>query len=85
MDDKKDKQREHCGCLKCNDIGAYNTCMHKCKYCYATFNNDIADKNLTLHNPNSSVLIGELGEDVKVYEVETKKGKKKQPTLFDEV
>lgn len=85
LDDKKDKQREHCGCLKCHDIGAYNTCMHKCKYCYATFNNDMADKNYALHNPNSSVLIGELSEDIKTYPVEVKKGKKRQPNLLDEV
>lgn len=83
LDDKKDNQREHCGCLKCNDIGAYNTCMHKCKYCYATFNNEVADKNNLLHNPKSSILIGELSKDVNIYPVEVKKGKRKHPTLFD--
>ena len=83
VSDKRDAQREFCGCIKCSDIGAYNTCKHQCKYCYATFNNEMVIENEKLHNPNSSLLVGELADDVKVYPVKVTKGKKVQKSLFD--
>lgn len=58
----KDNQRNACGCIKCIDIGEYNTCMHKCLYCYANINKDAAFKNYKLHNKKSPLLIGHVDE-----------------------
>lgn len=56
----RDNQRNACGCIKCIDIGEYNTCMHKCLYCYANINKDAAFKNYKLHDKKSPLLIGDV-------------------------
>lgn len=56
---KKDPhQREACGCVVSKDIGAYDTCLFGCQYCYATQSFDRARKQHAAHNPESPSLIG---------------------------
>lgn len=51
-------QRNECACFFGNDIGAYDTCMHLCKYCYANTDCNAVLNNSRLHNPESPFLIG---------------------------
>lgn len=59
---KKWKAR-HCYCVEMVDIGAYNTCSHFCKYCYANYDEKEVEKNKKMHNPSSSLLIGNIEKD----------------------
>lgn len=61
-DFKKWKERD-CNCVSMVDVGVYNSCRHFCKYCYANYDEGIVNSNYSLHNPNSSLLIGELSSD----------------------
>ena len=49
-----------CKCVEMVDIGVYNSCKHFCKYCYANFDEKEVNTNYLNHNPNSSLLIGNL-------------------------
>lgn len=55
---KRKNLRSECNCLMGNDIGAYNTCGHLCKYCYANANKGLVLENMKKHNENSPFLIG---------------------------
>ncbi|MDR3292125.1 MAG: DUF1848 domain-containing protein [Methanobrevibacter sp.] len=54
--DKKDNQRDGCLCIKCDDVGKFNTCKNSCKYCYANYNNKQVEDNYDLYDPKSSFL-----------------------------
>ena len=52
-----------CHCVNMVDVGAYNSCLHECKYCYANFDSKQIVSNYKMHDVNSSLLIGQLNLD----------------------
>ena len=57
--------RKECACYLTGDIGAYNTCGHFCRYCYANADRDVVLRNMKSHDPGSPFLIGkEMPGDV---------------------
>lgn len=56
---KTNQRNGECACLLGVDIGAYDTCGHLCKYCYANTDAARVRKNMKWHNPESAFLLGE--------------------------
>ncbi|MBR3363171.1 MAG: DUF1848 domain-containing protein [Bacilli bacterium] len=52
-----------CNCVEMVDIGAYNTCLHLCKYCYANYDENSIKDNTKKHSFNSSLLLGKIEND----------------------
>ena len=59
----KARKERKCHCVKMVDIGVYNSCKHFCKYCYANYDEKQVLNNMSKHNPNSSLLVGEIDSD----------------------
>lgn len=52
--------RQGCHCIESRDIGAYDTCLNGCKYCYANKNPKKAFENYKYHDPSSPLLLGHV-------------------------
>lgn len=60
--------RMGCHCIESRDIGAYETCINGCKYCYANQNHQKAKINFKHHNPDSPIILGEISESDTIIE-----------------
>ena len=49
-----------CLCHLSGDVGAYNTCGHGCRYCYANTDEAAVRRTMAQHDPASPLLVGSL-------------------------
>ena len=79
---KMQARKSYCSCYLSNDIGAYNSCMHLCTYCYANGNKDEIFSNFKKHDDHSPFLIGGFKDGDKIKEANQESYLTKQITLF---
>ena len=58
--------RKECACYITGDIGAYNSCGHFCRYCYANADRNAVIRSMKNHDPKSPLLIGHIQPGDKV-------------------
>ncbi len=66
---KRKGARDACSCYLSCDIGAYDTCRHLCRYCYANAEPEAVLKHSRLHDPASPFLIGNYMEGDRIHDV----------------
>ncbi len=69
---KKKGARPECACYLSCDIGAYNTCRHFCRYCYANAERTKVIEQSGLHDPESPFIIGNYMKNDKIHDVPQK-------------
>jgi hypothetical protein len=50
-------QREGCNCVTSVDIGAYNSCMNGCRYCYANHSEAKVRQSYAAHRAEAELLV----------------------------
>lgn len=66
---KRKGARAACACYLSCDIGAYNTCRHLCRYCYANAEPAVVMAQSRLHDPRSPFLIGNYRPGDRIHDV----------------
>ncbi|MCD8222115.1 MAG: DUF1848 domain-containing protein [Clostridiales bacterium] len=79
---KRKSIRNECACYLGNDIGAYDTCGHLCRYCYANANPVAVKYNMQQHNPTSPFLIGTEAPDDQIHDAKQISWIDRQMRLF---
>ena len=81
--EKDRNQRQECGCLESVDIGAYDTCLNGCKYCYANYNDDRVKEKVKLYDEKSPLLCGYITADDRITDRKVRSLKDMQISFFD--
>lgn len=79
---KRKGARAECACYLACDIGAYNTCKHLCRYCYANAEPARVLAQSRLHDPRSPFLIGNYRDGNVIHDVPQRSWIDPQQKLF---
>lgn len=83
---KDSGQRKECGCVESVEMGAYNTCLNGCKYCYACKDKQSVRTCVKRYDPTSPLLCDSLRKGETYFEKQLKAfGRDPEPeqlTLF---
>lgn len=79
---KLNQRNGQCSCILGTDIGAYDTCGHLCRYCYANADSRKVKENMRIHDPHSPFLLGKSEINDVVHEAEQVSWKERQLRLF---
>ena len=72
-----------CACILGGDIGAYDTCGHLCRYCYANSDTRRVLENRRMHDPASPFLIGNYAAGDVIHDVPQESWEDRQMSIFD--
>ncbi len=79
---KHRSQRAECDCVLGTDIGAYDTCGHLCRYCYANYDHENVRRNMRSHDPDSPLLVGHLNKGEIIHQAKQESWTDGQLTFF---
>ncbi|MBO6154454.1 MAG: DUF1848 domain-containing protein [Lachnospiraceae bacterium] len=79
----KNQRDGECACLLGTDIGAYDTCGHLCRYCYANTNPELVKENMKIHDPTSPFLLGHSTPEDIIHVAKQQSWINQQISMFD--
>lgn len=79
----KNQRNGECACLLGTDIGAYDTCGHLCRYCYANTNPELVKENMKIHDPKSPFLLGHSTPEDIIHVAKQQSWINQQISMFD--
>ena len=79
---KQPRARE-CACHLTCDIGAYDTCGHLCRYCYANANAGAVRRTMAQHDPLSPLLTGHVRPDDRIHDARQESWRVEQISMLD--